>query len=186
MSQSASTFGVIVICSLFAASVLGDVASQRREQAARQPAQPVTPNEPLVTASTERSDPRQPAASLGNGLASFSLQRAPDSHFYADVEVNGAMVHFMVDTGATSVVLAPGDAQRIGISGDNYVLKATGAGGELQLMPIIADRVALGPLVADKVPMLVAKDKLTVSLLGQSYLSRIKTVSISGDTMTLQ
>ena len=60
------------------------------------------------------------------------------------------------------------------------------AGGEIKLMPVMVDRVALGPLVAEDVPVLVAEDKLPISLLGQSYLSRVGTVSITGDTMTLQ
>src|SRR5690242_12414577 len=36
----------------------------------------------------------------GGGL---HLDRESDGHFYVDAEVNGATVHFLVDTGATGV-----------------------------------------------------------------------------------
>jgi aspartyl protease family protein len=134
----------------------------------------------------DRPTPQPTRQAMSNAYGPFSVQRSPDSHFYVDADVNGTTVHFLVDTGASGVVLAAADAQRLGISGDNFTVSAMSAGGEIKLMPAMVDRLALGPLVADDVPVLVAKDKLPISLLGQSYLSRVGTVAISGDTMTLQ
>ena len=134
------------------------------------------------------AEPQPPAALtfVGNGYASVTLDRAPDSHFYADAQVNGALVHFMIDTGSSSVVLTRADALRAGIGAGDFTLKGVGAGGEVQLMSASIDRLALGPLSAANVPAMVAKDGLPVSLLGQSFLSRIGTVSISGDSMVLR
>ena len=125
-------------------------------------------------------------APVGNGSASFVIPRAPDSHFYADAQVNGATVRFLVDTGASIVVLTPQDALNAGIGAGDFTASGVGAGGTVKLMPATATRLALGPLVADNVPVMVAQDGLPVSLLGQSYLSRIGNVSIEGDTMTLR
>jgi aspartyl protease family protein len=72
------------------------------------------------------------------------------------------------------------------MNGDNYTVIAKSAGGEIQLMPTMAHSIALGPLVANDVPVLVAKDQLPISLLGQSFLSRIGTVSITGNMLTLR
>lgn len=126
------------------------------------------------------------AGPLINRYGAVSIQRATDSHFYADAQVNGAPVRFLIDTGATSVVLTPADAERAGITGDNYTAVGKGVGGEIPLMPSTADRLTLGPIVARDVPLMVAKKDLPISLLGQSYLSGLGAVSISGDTMTLQ
>ena len=131
-------------------------------------------------------EPEAERNQLGNGHAAFLIRRAPDSHFYADAEVNGATVHFLVDTGASGIVLTQGDAQRAGVSVGDQQIAAITAGGEVQLAQAKADRVALGPMVAKDVPVLVAKNELPISLLGQSYLSRIGSVSIAGDTMTLE
>jgi aspartyl protease family protein len=128
-----------------------------------------------------------PSGQMVNAADGYvSIQRAADSHFYADAEVNGTTVHFLIDTGATGVVLTAADAQRVGVSGEGYTLTAKTAGGDVPLMPATASRVALGSFAASDVPVLVAKDQLGISLLGQSYLSRIGTVSITGDVMTLR
>jgi aspartyl protease family protein len=128
--------------------------------------------------------PSAPLVNVADGYV--SIQRAPDSHFYVDGEVNSTTVHFLIDTGATAVVLAPADAQRVGISGNDFSVTASTAGGDVQLMPTTVSRLGVGPLVANDVPLLVARDKLGISLLGQSYLSRIGSVSIAGDIMTLR
>jgi len=127
------------------------------------------------------------AASLqaGNGLASRELERAPDGHFYAEAQVNGARIRFMVDTGASIVVLTPADAQRAAISLPSERMTARGAGGEIEVIPVSIERIAVGPLEARNVRAAVA-DQVHVSLLGQSFLSQIGTVEISGDRMVLR
>ncbi|HKT15890.1 MAG TPA: TIGR02281 family clan AA aspartic protease [Allosphingosinicella sp.] len=171
--QTVSPVTLLIVCALlgFGAWMLAPIRQAPAPDAPRPAAEPQAP----------------PAAPLvGNGYASVTLQRARDSHFYADAQVNGAIVHFMIDTGASSVVLTRGDALRAGIGAGDFTLKGTGAGGEVQLMSTSIGRLALGPLSAANVPAMVAKDGLPISLLGQSYLSRIGTVSISGDTMVLR
>ena len=143
------------------------------------------PPEPPKSERQETSAPAlQPV--VGNGYGSFSVERAPDSHFYADAQVNGATIRFMIDTGASSVVLTREDAQRAGLAQGDYSAKGVGAGGEVKLMPVTIDRLALGPLSANNVPGMVAEKGLPISLLGQSYLSRVGSVAISQDRLTLR
>jgi aspartyl protease family protein len=124
-------------------------------------------------------------AQAGNGLASREIARAPDGHFYLDAQVNGAQVHFLVDTGASMVALTAADAQRAGIALPAERAQAMGAGGAVEVMPVTIDRIAIGPLEARGVEGAVARE-LPVSLLGQSFLARIGTVEISGDRMVLR
>jgi aspartyl protease family protein len=128
--------------------------------------------------------PTEPAP-IGNGLARQELIRSGDGHFYAEAQVNGARIRFMVDTGASVVALTPADARRAGIAlGDNRSV-AIGAGGEIEVVPVTIDRIAIGALAARDVRAAVAED-LPVSLLGQSFLSQVGTVEISGDRMVLR
>ncbi|HET9429429.1 MAG TPA: TIGR02281 family clan AA aspartic protease [Allosphingosinicella sp.] len=127
----------------------------------------------------------QRSTNIGNGYASSELVRSPDGHFYAEAQVNGARVRFLVDTGASFVALTPADAQRAGIAPRSERAKAFGAGGEIEVMPVTIDRVAIGPLTASNVAGAVI-DELPVSLLGQSYLSRVGSVKIEGDRMVLR
>ena len=176
MAQGGTLFGAFLFCAL---AVIGARSIAPSGDSAR-------PEQAKAPIETEYSEPAQTREPVGNGFASFAIDRAPDNHFYADAQVNGTTVRFLVDTGATGVVLTATDAQRAGIGGGNFTAVGIGAGGEVQMMPATAQRLALGPLNANNVPVMVAKDKLTISLLGQSYLSRVGTVSISGDRMTLK
>lgn len=136
---------------------------------------------------SSRSTPSAMPARIGNGVARHRIARAPDGHFYADARVNGARLEMMIDTGATMVVLSRADARAAGISlsRSGYTARADTAGGEIALHPVTIDRLALGPLVARRVPAMVAED-LPVSLLGQSFLERVGNVEISDDEMLLR
>ena len=124
-------------------------------------------------------------ATVGNGHASQELVREPDGHFYAEAQVNGARVRFMIDTGATFVALTRDDAQRAGIPLGSARATAIGAGGPVEVIPVTIDRLAIGALSATQVQGAVA-DELAVSLLGQSFLSQVGTVEIHGDRMVLR
>jgi aspartyl protease family protein len=124
-------------------------------------------------------------APAGNGAASRALTRGPDGHFYAEAQVNGARIRFIVDTGASMVALTPADAQRAGIALPSERAQAMGAGGAVEIIPVTIERIALGPLEARNVRGAVART-LPVSLLGQSFLGQIGSVEIRGDTMVLR
>jgi len=126
-----------------------------------------------------------PPARAGNGLASRELARSPDGHFYAEAQVNGARIRFIVDTGASIVALTPADARRAGIALPDARATARGAGGEIEVIPVTIERIALGPIEARDVRGAVAQE-LPVSLLGQSFMRRIGSVEIRGDTMVLR
>ena len=64
---------------------------------------------------------RERAAAGGDGAGSgdtIELRRGSDGHFHATLEVNGEPVRFMVDTGASDIVLSRRDAERVGIDPD--------------------------------------------------------------------
>lgn len=138
------------------------------------------------------ANPQAPAANpieaVGNGVGEIILDRAPDGHFYANTMVNGATVRMMVDTGASSVALNRADAQAAGIAFGNgdFTERGRGAGGVIALKPVTLDRVGIGPIEAHRVDGVVVDGALDVSLLGQSWLSRIGHVAIEGDRMILR
>jgi len=122
---------------------------------------------------------------IGNGYAAQELVREPDGHFYADAQVNGAQVRFMIDTGASFVALTREDAQRAGIPLNGERSTAMGVGGAVQVSPVTIERIAIGSLAATQVQGAVADD-LNVSLLGQSFLAQVGSVEIRDDRMVLR
>ncbi len=117
-----------------------------------------------------------------------TLDREPDGHFYADVDVNGQQVNFMVDTGATAIALTGADAEMLGFYWDYSELRVVGRGvsGDVLGKPVMLDNMQLGSLSVSNVPAAIIPDGLDRSLLGQAFLKKIDNVNISGDQMVLK
>ena len=115
------------------------------------------------------------------------LERAVDGHFYADIDVSGATAHMLVDTGASTVALTTEDAARVGVdfSEEDFQPIGTGASGAVRGVRTTLDSVDVDGKEVPAVEAVVIEG-LEVSLLGQSYLSRLEAVSMSGDTMVLR
>jgi aspartyl protease family protein len=124
-----------------------------------------------------------------NGPAEVRLRKRLDGHFTASVDVNGTPVSMIVDTGASSIVLRPEDAVKAGIDLKDlsYSVTVVTANGRTTAAPIRLDTVAVGPLDRRKVEALVAKQgALAQSLLGMSFLSRLRSYEFSSDFLTLR
>lgn len=127
----------------------------------------------------------QNVASLDDGRV--QLQRNENGHFYADVDINGAQVHMLVDTGATGIALSRDDARKAGIAtsiGMNDVV-GQGADGSVHGEYVTVDKMSLGGKTVEHMNAIVLNNG-DQSLLGQAFLSQFVSVEIHGDTMTLR
>ncbi|MBZ0123806.1 MAG: TIGR02281 family clan AA aspartic protease [Roseovarius sp.] len=117
----------------------------------------------------------------------IEVPRAPDGHYYLTAEVNGTAVEFVIDTGASQIVLSERDARRVGIdtAGLVYVGRATTANGEVRTAPVRLDRLAIGPFADERVRAVVNEGDLDRSLLGMDYLQRFSSVEIAGNRLVL-
>lgn len=115
------------------------------------------------------------------------LRRGSDGHFHATLLVNGEKVRFMVDTGASDMVLSRGDARRVGIDPDglNYLGSAQTANGSVPTASVRLGVVKLGDFTDTGVRASVTRGGLDSSLLGMAYLDRFSSIQITGDTMRL-
>lgn len=116
------------------------------------------------------------------------LDRAGDSHFYADADVGGTNIRMMVDSGASVVALTRRDAEAIGIDVDRLLVAgmARTAGGEVPMRVVMLDSIDIGGIEVRSVQAAVVDADMGVSLLGQSYLSKLDAVNVEGDTMMLR
>ena len=111
-----------------------------------------------------------------------------DGHFYLTLEVNGTPVRFVVDTGASEIVLSAEDAARIGLASEALVFsgRAMTANGTVDTAPVSLDTVALGGVVDQRVRAVVNSGELPESLLGMSYLRRFSRIEIAGGQLVLE
>lgn len=116
------------------------------------------------------------------------LARSGDSHFYADTAVDGTNIRMMVDSGASIVALTRRDAEAIGIDVDRLPIggMARTAGGNVPMRTVMLDSVEVQGIEVRDVQAAVIDADMGVSLLGQSYLSKLDAVNVEGDTMTLR
>lgn len=115
------------------------------------------------------------------------VPRSPNGHYYIQAEVNGAPLRFVLDTGATSLVLTQSDAQAAGLDPDDlqYFSRAMTANGEVRTAPVRLDRITLGHVTDENVPAVVNEGEMSNSLMGMTYLQRWGKIEISGDRLTL-
>jgi aspartyl protease family protein len=124
--------------------------------------------------------PHHSAANAAAGAADVVLSRSGDHHYYADANVNGRPVHFMIDTGADQVALTEADAQAIGLHVDpnDYQVVGDGASGMIRGQYVQLKTIDLGGIKQHDVPAVVVQGA-TVSLLGQPFLEKLDQIVIS-------
>ena len=115
------------------------------------------------------------------------VRRMENGHFYVHALVNGQLVRFVVDTGATTVALTPDDAERAGIRVDasSFEPIGMGAGGPIRGQEVRLDSLNLDGKQVNHLRAVVI-DGADISLLGQNYLSQIHSVQMAGDEMILR
>ena len=118
----------------------------------------------------------------------ITIPRSPDGHYRLTLDVNGAPVRFIVDTGATDLVLSRDDAARVGLDTTElaFVGAARTANGMVSTARVRLDEVRLGPIADRSVPAVVNGGEMDGSLLGMSYLDRFAEVRISDGELVLQ
>jgi aspartyl protease family protein len=129
--------------------------------------------------------PRQSVMMEG---ARVELPRAVDGHFYVTMEVNGAPIRFVIDTGASELVLSRADAARAGIEPDGLIFsgRAFTANGMVETAPVTLASVVLGGVADTDVPAVVNAGEMPESLLGMSYLERFSRMEIANGRMVLE
>jgi aspartyl protease family protein len=156
----------------------------------------------LVAAYLYRDDARQVAGRITAGLMpgravvvtsangnEVIIHKALGGHFQADVQVNGQSTRMLVDTGASSVVLAYNDAESLGIDTStlSYSIPVMTANGRAMAAPVRLDEIAIGPISRSNIRAMVAEEgRLDESLLGMSFLSTLGSLQMQTDELRLR
>ena len=118
----------------------------------------------------------------------IEVERSRDGHYYLRLRIGDELVDFMVDTGASVVVLTPADAARLGLQlkADDFSGTVITASGSVRAARVALDTVAVAGTRVDRVEALVVERGLPHSLLGMSYLGRLSSFSATPSEITLR
>lgn len=117
----------------------------------------------------------------------ITVPRAPDGHYYLTLDINDRPVRFVIDTGATDMVLTRADAEKVGIDLDNtqFLGRAQTANGQVKVATVYLDTVRVGDVTDRDLRASVNDGEMRNSLLGMTYLQRFDRIEISGGKLVL-
>jgi aspartyl protease family protein len=110
-------------------------------------------------------------------------------HFRVNARIDGRRLDFMVDTGASLVVLRESDAAYLGIRPMpvDYKASVSTANGRVKAAPTKLSRVEVGDITVFDVPALVLPDEvLSQNLLGVSFLSKLRRYEYADGRLMLE
>ncbi|MBF0584078.1 MAG: TIGR02281 family clan AA aspartic protease [Magnetococcales bacterium] len=146
-----------------------------------------------VRVDMERLAKRTLAAVMpGMGFAeqpgSMSFYRASDGHFHVEALINGKAVRFLVDTGASDVMLAPKVAAALGfdVATLNFSKIYHTANGQVRGAPVVLRRFQIGGLVLENLPASVNGAEMKDSLLGMRFFNRLEGFEVQQEVLTIR
>ena len=181
LGQTARNMGILLVgCLLVAGALsrLGGAGDAEPAPAAQARPAPEPAPEPLVQ-----------QAALPSATGDEMIVRAgPNGQFMVDAVVDGVEIRFLVDTGATSVVLTAQDAERLGyrLDGLEYSERFQTANGEILGAPVVLPELRIGDLEIEDVRSSVIRAPLSTSLLGMTFLSRLESFEVRDEGLVLR
>jgi aspartyl protease family protein len=118
----------------------------------------------------------------------IAVPQSPDGHYYLTLALDGTPVEFVIDTGATSIVLTKDDAEKIGLAPETLIYSgiANTANGEVRTATARVRNVDIGPINDRDVRVAVNDGEMDTSLLGMDYLRLFNRLEISNGRLILE
>jgi aspartyl protease family protein len=129
-----------------------------------------------------------PARGEQTGPSSVAFSLESDGHYHVYAQVNGTAIRFLVDSGASDIVLSPDDARMLGMQPEqlDYTMMAQTANGTVRGAPTQIKTLKVGPIEMHDMPVTVNEAEMPVSLLGMEFLRRLKSWGVENGRLTFK
>jgi len=143
------------------------------------------PPKPVAQPAQGPAVPPQPMASGGDELA---ITGGDNCHFMVNAMANGAPVRFLVDTGASGVLLSEEDARRVGIATGSLAFdgRVQTANGDMAVARATLREVRIAGLIVNDLEVWIARSPMPVALLGMSFLQRLASYEVKKGRLILR
>ena len=132
------------------------------------------------------SNPR--AATAASDAWQYVVEAGPQGHFVLEAVVNGIPVTFLVDTGASEIVLTLADARRLGFEPGRleFSERFGTANGEVEGAPVRLRELRISQFSLYDLEASVNAAPLPISLLGMSFLSQLHAYRVEDGRLILE
>jgi len=115
------------------------------------------------------------------------IHKSIGGHFYIDIEINDVVIKFMVDTGASRVVLSKRDAFLVGINDSelNFKNMVYTANGTIMTAPVLLENIYIEGYQFKNVSGMVNGGDMKNSLLGMSFLKKLQSFTIENNRLIM-
>jgi aspartyl protease family protein len=140
--------------------------------------------EPELTAANR--EPERRTQALGGRSARIEAGRG--GHYTVEARMNGRPIEVLVDTGATLVAINESTARRLGIqlTPADFKYRVRTANGITEAAAATIKEIRIGQVIVRDVEASVSRDSaLSTTLLGMSFLGKLRKVSFEGGDMIL-
>jgi clan AA aspartic protease (TIGR02281 family) len=129
-----------------------------------------------------RAHERDPGRTVG-----LLVKRASNGMFYTHVTVNGHRTKFLIDTGASMIVLSRADAKamRVDLADADHGRPLRAVGGQSRATVVRLASIELAGRRLENVEAAIVDEGVGAPLLGQNALVRLEGLTIRGDRMYL-
>jgi aspartyl protease family protein len=129
-----------------------------------------------------------PAYPVEKNAHEIVISESDGGSFRVYGKINETTVKFLIDTGASDIVLSPADARRLGfdfstLKFDHPYESANGIG---QGATAVVEKLSVGNIELANVPVSINGAEMSSSLLGMAFLKRLKSFNVSGRTLILR
>jgi aspartyl protease family protein len=122
------------------------------------------------------------------GPGDYYVDAGAGGHFVIDAIVNGVPISFLVDTGASDVVLTLDDAEAVGFEPRSldFSRRYHTANGVVRAAPVVLREVRIGQQSLYDVDAAVNQAPISISLLGMSFLDRLAGYEVDSGRLVLR
>jgi aspartyl protease family protein len=113
------------------------------------------------------------------------IAMADDGHFYADGQLNGRNVRFLIDSGATVTTISPETARGAGVQPNGERTMVETGNGTALVDRGSAERLTIGPVERRDFPVFIARTD-AINVIGMNFLSTLSRWSVEGRTLVLR
>lgn len=128
------------------------------------------------------------SGSDAEGIQTVSIGQSANGHYEVNALVNDQRVRFMIDTGASTIVLTQADASKAGIDirGLRYTVPVSTANGRTMAAYVELQEIKIGAITRQNLRALVAQDgQLDVSLLGMNFMNSLSGYKVQRDQLIM-